>query len=56
MYSQQFCKDVTFVLGDRNFILYKRRVSLVIKTCGSVEFQLNASLLNGNRTKLLPYD
>jgi len=56
MYSQQFCKDVTFVLGDRNFILDKRRVFLLIKMCGFVEFQLNASLLNGNRTKLLPYD
>jgi hypothetical protein len=56
MYSQKFSEDVTFVLGDRNFILDKRRLFLVIKTCGSVEFQLNASLLNGNRTELLPYD
>lgn len=54
MYSKQFCKDVTFVLGDRNFILDSRRGFLIIKTCGSVEFQLNASILNGNRTKLLP--
>lgn len=54
MYSQQFCKDASFVLGDRNFILDTRRIFLFIKTCGPVEFQLNASLLNWNRTQLLP--
>lgn len=54
MYSQQFCKDASFVLGDRNFILDTRWIFLFIKTFGPVEFQLNASLLNGNRTQLLP--
>jgi hypothetical protein len=54
MYSQQFCKDDSFVLGDRNFILDRKKIYLFIRTCGPVEFQLNARLLNGNRKQLFP--
>jgi hypothetical protein len=28
MYSQQFCKDASFVLGDRNFILDRKKIFL----------------------------
>jgi len=54
MYSQQFCKFASFVLGDRNFIRDTRRIFLFMKTCGPVEFQLNENLLNGNTTQLFP--